>query len=139
MRRDSEFRWQPQSASRSKLALSMLIALAGVATGYMVVNADEPDLETASAPPAARPAIEEPSGVATAAPLQVQLLNPSAASRLTGLVSDEPSVVTTAPPDRAPNAALNKREEPAPPRSVTRQRRPSSYGTLRQALLRGIR
>lgn len=148
MRRDTEFRWQPRSSSRSKFAVSLLIAVAAIATGSMFVNAGRQqvaDNATSEAAisrvrPPARAAIEEPSGVATAAPLRVQLLNPSNVSRLAELESDEPSAVATTAPPAVPNAPFQasiEREEPAP--TVTKLRVSSGYATLRQAYLRNIR
>ena len=147
MRRDTEFRWQAQSGV-SKHTLSLLLCVAGLVTGYMFVTSgrhpvtEEPVSETAraTAPPRGGRAIEEHSGVATAAPLPVQLLNPSSVSRLEELASDEPSTVAikAAPAARTVTAAT-EREEPAPRRPETRQRRTSSYATLREALLRNVR
>jgi hypothetical protein len=149
MRRDTEFRWQPEKLpSRSKLALSLVTVVAGLATAHMFVHAGrqsalhEPGFDTTGAsalPP--RPASGEPSGIATAAPLPIQLLNPSSASHLAE--SDEPSGVATAPGGyRAPYASSVpsiERDEPAPRKSAARRARSSGYATLRQALLRKIR
>ena len=130
MRRDTEFRWQPQSAVW-KQTLSLLLCVAGLATGYMFVTSgrhpvtEEAVSETARAttPPRADRAIEEHSGVATTAPLPVQLLNPSSVTRLEELASDEPSTVAikAAPAARTVTAAT-ERQEPAPRRPETAAR-----------------
>ena len=150
MRRETEFRWQPQSSSGSKFFMSLLLAGAGLATGYIFVHAgrqpmtDAPASETASGrvPSPVRSAIEEHSGVATAAPLPVQL--PSSVSHFPELARDEASAIaTTATPvvkarDAAFQASIERKEKPSA-RSATRLRRASSYATLRQALLRNAR
>ena len=122
--------------------MSLLLCVAGLATGYMFVHAGRQPptkeiLETANAMVVpARPAIEEPSGIATAALLSFQLLNPSSVSRLRELASDEPSTVAIRPPPLA--STMTAPRKPAPVLE-TRQRRTSSYATLRQALLRNVR
>jgi hypothetical protein len=155
MQRDTEFRWEPTSRSSSKLAMSLLVGLAGLATGYMFVHvgyqqamddsslASTLEIARTSNPPLANPANDEPSAVATAAPPPVQLLNPHSVSRLAEPASDEPSAVATVqPPIRLPNPPAQvsiEREQLAPPRSVTKSRPSSDYATLRQALLRKMR
>ena len=143
MRRDTEFSWQPQSGSRSKLVMSLLLCVAGLATGYMFVHAGRQPpakeiLETAKAMVVpARSAIEEHSGIATAALLPFQLLNPASISRIIELASDEPGTVAIGPPPLA--STVKPPRKPAPVKLEIRQRRTSGYATLRQALLRNVR
>src|SRR4029079_17469211 len=149
MRRDTEFRWQGSSRSRSKLTMSLLISLAGLATGYMFVHVGQGDdsspastLETARTPlsPLMNPTIDEPSAVASAAPLPVQLLNPHSASALAEAAINEPGdVATAAPPSARPlTPPAQASAEPERKSPITKSRALSSYATLRQALLRKI-
>ena len=145
MRRDTEFRWQAQSGSRSKFFMSLLLCVGGLATGYMFVTSGRQAMtvtasETARAMAVpAKPASEEHSGVATAAPVPVQLLNPSSVLHSADLASDEPSTVAIKAPPRASSVAAASRTSPTPRAAVTRQPRRSNYVTLRQALLRNVR
>ena len=142
-RRD-EFRWQPTSRSKSKLATSLLLSLAALATGYAVVNSGyrprAEDTETSFAGEV-KPPIDEPSSVAFA-PLPVEPSKPHRTSlSLAGPVGDEPSASPTTAPlptmrrstARAP--ATTERGSSKAPRSTTSE----SYATLRQALLRKMR
>jgi hypothetical protein len=136
MRRDTEFRWQPASGSRSRLAMSTLIGTAGLATGYMFVHVGHQQARNDSSPASTLETsmtrispTDEPSAVAAAAPPAVALLNPHAVSPLVEPAMDEPSAVATA----------SEREQSVPMRAVTKSRPSSSYVTLRQALLRKIR
>jgi len=160
MRRDTEFRWQGTSRSRSKLTMSLLLGGVGLATGYTFVHVGQGDdsspastLETARTPdsPLMKHAIDEPSAVASAAPLPVQLLNPHSASALAEPAINESSAVATAAPPSArllnPAAQASveqeqpsvEREQQASTKSVTKGRPPTNYTTLRQALLKNIR
>ena len=150
MRRDTEFRWQPASGSRSKLAMSMLIGVAGLATGYMFVQVGHQQARNDSSPASTLETsmtsispTDETSAVATAAPPAVELLNPHGVSPLVEPAMDEPSAVaTTSSPVRLPDPPAQvyvEREQSVPMRSVTKSRPSSSYATLRQALLRKIR
>ena len=154
MRRDTEFRWQGTSRSRSKLTMSLLLGGVGLATGYMFVHAGHQQgtgesspastLETARTPlsPLMNPTIDEPSAVASAAPLPVQLLNPHSASALAEAAINEPSAVATAAPPSArllTPPARDSVERGRPKSPITKSRASSSYATLRQALLRKIR
>ena len=156
IRRDTEFRWQRTPRFRSKPAMSLLVGVAGLATGYMFVHAGRQQatggsptastLETArtSISPSVEPAEDEPSAVATAATTPYLLLNSDSVSTSANRASDEPSAVgiAAAPPVRLtnPSTRASAEGEPGPPRrSATKSRPGSSYGTLRQALLRAMR
>ena len=151
MRRDTEFRWQRTSRSRSKLAMSLLLGVVGLVTGYTLVHVGQGDdsspvstLETARTPvsPLIIPSIDEPSAVAFEAALPVQLLNPHSTSALAEPAINEPSAVATAalPSARPLNPPTQDSVEPERPESpITKRRASSSYSTLRQALLRKIR
>jgi hypothetical protein len=156
MRRDTEFRWQPTSCSRSKLGMSLLVGVAGLATGYMFVHSGRQEathvsspaspLETAGthSPPAAQPANDEPSAVATAAAPPLRFLNLLRTSPFAEPTSAESSAVaTTARPlaqlPSPPAEASVERELPGAPRVIAKSRSSSSYATLRQVLLRKIR
>ena len=153
MRRDTEFRWQGTSRSRSKLTMSLLLGGVGLATGYMFVHAGHQQgtgdsspastLETARTPlsPLMNPTIDEPSAVASAAPLPVQLLNPHSASALAEAAINEPGdVATAAPPSARPlTPPAQASAEPERKSPITKSRASSSYATLRQALLKKIR
>ena len=155
MLRDTEFRWQPTSYSRSKLGMSLLVGVAGLATGYMFVHSVRQEVTHVSAPrspvetaetrisPVAKPASDEPM-VATAAAPPLRLLNPHIASPLAEPASSEPRVIATTarPSDRLPippAQASVERELPRVPRVIAKSRSSSSYATLRQVLLRKIR
>lgn len=144
MRRETEFRWQRMSRSRSKLPMSVLLGGVGLATGYMFMHVGQQQgddrtpastFETARTPvsPLNKPAIGEPSAVASAAPLPVQLLNPHSTSTLAEPAINERSTVVTAAP---PQDSVEREPRASP---ITKNRASSSYATLRQALLRKIR
>ena len=153
MRRDTEFRWQRHLARSTRL--SLLLGVAGLATGYMFVHAGR-QLATGGSPaastfetartsisPSVEPAEDEPSAVATAAPTPYVLLNPHSVSTSANRASDEPSAVGIAatPPVRLtnPSTRASAEGEPEPRWSATKSQPGSGYGTLRQALLRAMR
>jgi hypothetical protein len=154
MRRSTEFRWQPASRSRSKFGISLFVAAAGLATGYMFIRSSHQDAMDVRSPgstlqtsdtsilPVAEHANDEPSAVAiTTSTPPVPLLNPQTISPLVEAASDEPSAIATAGPVRlqtAPAPSVAEREPAAPP-SATNGRPSASYATLREALLRKIR
>ena len=128
MRRETEFRWQRMSRSRSKLPMSVLLGGVGLATGYMFMHVGQQQgddrtpastFETARTPvsPLNKPAIGEPSAVASAAPLPVQLLNPHSTSTLAEpAINERSTVVTAAPPQdfsRARAAGVANNKEPS--------------------------